>query len=146
MTPSRASTPPPVLDEDLFILKELQQQFDDEDSRLRTERAALVTFQPLTFTCAVCTDEHSEDYVARVPGCDHGFCRDCLKMYTVSKLEEHRFPVLCPSCVAEGTGKEPGSKSWVPVVDAELTNHPLGSYQQFPHHRYWSLPTPFRDF
>lgn len=117
-----------MIDEDLLVLKELQQKFDDEDSRLRTERAALVIVQPLLFTCAVCTDEHPEDYIARVPGCDHGFCRDCLKMYAVTKLEEHRFPIICPSCVADGTGKKPGSKLCAPVVYAELKTHPIGSY------------------
>jgi hypothetical protein len=108
---SRATTPHATLDDDIVILQELQQHFDDEDSRLRTEREALTITQPLTFTCAVCTDELPEDFVARVPGCGHGFCRECLRTYAVSKLEEHRFPILCPSCSADDTGKEPGSKS-----------------------------------
>ena len=105
-----ASASPVVLDDDTVVLKDLQQEFDDEDSRLRTEREALARVQPSTFSCAVCTDEFPEDFVARVPGCGHGFCRECLKMYAVSKLEEHRFPILCPSCVVDDTGKEPGSK------------------------------------
>ena len=109
-SPSRAPSPPPVLDDDLLVLAELQQKFDDEDSRLRSEREALASVQLSIFTCAVCTDEFSEEYVARVPGCGHGFCRECLRTYAASKLEEHRFPVLCPSCVADNTGKEPGSK------------------------------------
>lgn len=112
-------------DDDLLVLAELQKKFDDEDSRLRAEREALAVFQPSIFTCVVCTDEHPEDYVARVPGCDHGFCRECLRTYAVSKLEEHRFPILCPSCVADNTGKEPGSKSRVLVIDAELKTYPL---------------------
>jgi len=111
ISPPRGPTPPLLLDHDLLVLKELQKQFDDEDSYLRNERAALATVQPLMFTCAVCTDEYPEDFVARVPDCDHGFCRDCLKTYAVSKLKEHRFPIMCPSCVADGTGKQPGSKS-----------------------------------
>lgn len=109
-SPSRAPTPPVETDDDISILKELQREFDDEDSRLRTEREALARIHPSSFTCAVCTDEFPEDFVARVPDCDHGFCRECLKTYAVSKLEEHRFPILCPSCVADNTGKEPGSK------------------------------------
>ena len=117
-----------MIDEDLLVLKELQKKFDDEDSRLRNERAALATIQPLMFTCAVCTDEYPEDHVARVPDCSHRFCRDCLRTYAVSKLKEHRFPIICPSCVADGTGKNPGSKSCASVADAEL-NPPLpGSY------------------
>lgn len=102
---------PPVLDEEIVVLRELQQEFDDEDSRLRREREVITNAQPLTFICAVCTDEFPEDFVARVPECGHGFCRECLKAYAVGKLEEHRFPILCPSCVVDTTGKEPGSKS-----------------------------------
>ena len=109
---SRVTTPSVTSDDDVAVLKELQQEFDDEDSRLRTEREALANTQPLMFTCAVCTDELPEDFVARVPGCGHGFCRECLRTYAVSRLEEHRFPILCPSCVADDkAGKEPGSKS-----------------------------------
>ena len=109
---SRDTTPSVASDEDVVRLKELQQKFDDEDFRLRTERETLANTQPLTFTCAVCTDDLPEDFVARVPGCGHGFCRECLRTYVVSKLEEHRFPILCPSCVADDkAGKEPGSKS-----------------------------------
>jgi hypothetical protein len=109
-SPSLSShTPTPVvLDGETVVLKELQREFDDEDSRLRTEREALANAQPLTFTCAVCKEELPEDFVARVPDCGHGFCRECLKTYAVSKLEEHRFPILCPSCIADTTGKEPG--------------------------------------
>ena len=112
-SPWRASSPTPVPDDDLLVLAKLQQEFYDEDSRLRSEREALSSFQPSTFTCAVCTDEFSEEYVARVPICDHGFCRECLKKYAVSKLEEQRFPILCPSCIADNTSKKPGSKSYV---------------------------------
>lgn len=123
---SRTPTPPATLDDDIVVLKELQQEFDDEDFRLRTEREALSRVQPLTFTCAVCTDEFPEDFVARVPGCGHGFCRECLRTYAVSRLEEHRFPILCPSCLADDTtGKEPGSKSRVLCCRCRVETYPL---------------------
>jgi len=119
-SPPRAPSPPAALDDDLVVLAELQQQFDDEDSRLRREREALASVQQPIFTCAVCTDEFS---VARIPGCDHGFCRECLRTYAISKLEEHRFPILCPSCVADNTGKEPGSKSSILRCRRGIENH-----------------------
>ncbi|KAF9792210.1 hypothetical protein BJ322DRAFT_1102725 [Thelephora terrestris] len=121
---SRTPTPPvSALDEDgsTLVLKELQQEFDDEDSRLRTEREALANAQPFIFTCAVCTDEFPEDFVARVPGCGHGFCRECLRKYAVSKLEEHRFPILCPSCLADNTGKEPGTITSSLIIDIGIS-------------------------
>ncbi|KAF9651535.1 hypothetical protein BDM02DRAFT_3154328 [Thelephora ganbajun] len=121
--PSRAPSPSVVLDGDLLVLTELQQEFDNEDSRLRTEREALASVQPSTFTCAVCTDEFPEDFIARVPGCDHGFCRECLKTYAVSKLEEHRFPIMCPTCMADNTGKEPGTISSSLIADVGISQH-----------------------
>jgi len=122
-SPPRALFPPAAIDDDLAVLVELQQQFDDEDSRLRGEREALASVQQPIFTCAVCTDEFSEEDVARVPGCGHGFCRECLRTYAISKLEEHRFPILCPSCVADDTGKEPGSKSYILRCRRGVVNH-----------------------
>lgn len=116
-TPSRTPTPPPTLDDDAVILKELQREFDDEDFRLRAEREALADIQQLTFTCAVCTDEFPEDFIARIPGCGHGFCRECLRTYAASKLEEHRFPILCPSCLVDNTGKEPGTVTGSLIAD-----------------------------
>lgn len=122
---SRTPTPPVALDHDIAVLYELQQEFDDEDFRLRTEREELTRYKQLIFTCPVCTDEFPEDFVARVPDCDHGFCRECLKTYTVSKLEEHRFPILCPSCVADDTGKQPGSKPSVLCRRCRVETCPL---------------------
>lgn len=107
---SRTPTTPVAPDDNLVVLRGLQQEFDDEDSRLRTEREALARAQRLTFTCAICRDEFPEDFLARVPGCGHGFCRECLRMYAESRLEEHRFPIPCPTCVADDTGKESGGK------------------------------------
>ena len=124
-SPPRTITPPPIYDDEHSTLADLQRKFDEEDSRLRAEREALTTVQPSIFTCAVCTEEYPEDFVARVPDCDHGFCRECLKTYAVSKLEEHRFPILCPSCVADNTGKPPGGEWHFPLADAELKTDPL---------------------
>jgi len=121
----RAPSSPAALDDDLVVSAELQQRFDDEDSRLRREREALASVQQPIFTCAVCTDVFSEEDVARVPGCGHGFCRECLRTYAISKLEEHRFPILCPSCVADNTGKEPGSESSILRCRRGIENHPF---------------------
>lgn len=53
-----------------------------------------------TFRCEVCFDELPEDVVLRVDGCGHGFCRECIRGHVQSKLQEHRFPILCPVCAA----------------------------------------------
>jgi len=45
--------------------------------------------------------------VARVDNCNHAFCRECVRNYIVSKVDEHRFPIFCPICVAEDKHEEP---------------------------------------
>ncbi|KAI0058501.1 hypothetical protein BV25DRAFT_1810589, partial [Artomyces pyxidatus] len=91
----------------LALAFERQRQFDEEDRRLREQRDALSRMVPATFECSICMEEHSEEYVARLDPCRHGFCRDCLRAYVASKLDESRFPVLCPVCTTgKGKGKE----------------------------------------
>lgn len=79
----------------------LQATLNDEDSLLSAERVRLSSMIPATFTCGVCMDDLEEDYVARVDSCKHCLCRDCLRGYICSKLQEHRYPILCPLCTAE---------------------------------------------
>ena len=60
------------------------------------------------FECRICMEEHIEDNIARIDFCGHSFCRECVKNYIGFKLEENRFPILCPVCMT-GQGKgEPG--------------------------------------
>jgi len=68
--------------------------------------ALALTMHPATFFCCVCLEEHLEEVVARVEPCEHLFCRDSLRGYIGSKLDEHRFPIICPACVAEPKGRK----------------------------------------
>jgi hypothetical protein len=88
-------------DEDYAIQQ--QSAFDREDEFLRYQHLYLVHSAPSTFDCSICFETFSQDYVASVDTCDHQFCRECIKNHITSRLEEHRFPILCPLCV---TGKE----------------------------------------
>ncbi|KAJ7252460.1 hypothetical protein C8J57DRAFT_1474125 [Mycena rebaudengoi] len=89
-----------------------QREFEDEDRRLLAERAALQAQAQVVFDCGICFDKYPEDVVARVSGCAHGFCRDCLRGYVVSKLTDKLFPIFCPMCVANNTCVEPS-----PITD-----------------------------
>ncbi|KAJ6620547.1 hypothetical protein B0H10DRAFT_2215822 [Mycena sp. CBHHK59/15] len=84
-----------------------QREFEEEDSRLLAERAALQMTVQRVFDCGVCFDKHPEDYVARVAGCAHPFCRECLKTYVVTKLGDKLFPIVCPMCVTDTARAEP---------------------------------------
>jgi hypothetical protein len=53
-------------------------------------------------------DKHPEDHIIPLDPCGHKFCRDCIKNHIGAKLEEHRYPILCPVCTAEGDNGDPG--------------------------------------
>ncbi|KAJ7016425.1 hypothetical protein C8F04DRAFT_534211 [Mycena alexandri] len=94
-------------DDDLNA-REKQREFEEEDTRLMAERAALQKNAQPIFECGVCFDKYPEDYVSRVADCSHGFCRDCMKGYVVSKLKDKLYPIFCPMCVTDNARVEPG--------------------------------------
>ncbi|KAJ7656293.1 hypothetical protein DFH06DRAFT_1091170 [Mycena polygramma] len=91
------------LDDDYLVAAQLQRDWERE--------AVLEALQkPVqrVFECGVCFDEHPEDDVARVADCGHGFCRDCMKGYVVSKLKDKLYPISCPTCMTDAARAEPG--------------------------------------
>ena len=98
--------PPARWDDDFLYATRLQNQFDDEDRELTAEHNELFqTIQPV-FECGICMEEMPEDSVARPDACRHAFCRECMYEYVSTRLEEHKFPILCPTCTADkGKGK-----------------------------------------
>jgi hypothetical protein len=52
------------------------------------------------------------DSIARIDSCGHTFCRECLRGHVAARIDEHRYPVLCPTCSADkdkGKGKAGGN-------------------------------------
>ncbi|KAF8490479.1 hypothetical protein JB92DRAFT_3243549 [Gautieria morchelliformis] len=78
-----------------------QEEFDREHNALSSEMALL-------FKCPVCFETYPEDFVAQIDSCRHKLCRRCMKEFTTSKLEEHRYPIICPICQTGQNVKEPG--------------------------------------
>jgi hypothetical protein len=69
------------------------------------------------FDCGVCMDTLPEESIARIEPCGHPFCRDCVRGFVSSQIESRRFPVLCPTCTAEGHDAESiGSKCFANFV------------------------------
>jgi hypothetical protein len=87
----------------------MQEEFDAED-QLLTELAAEEPEQSKdVFDCGICFETFHKGALAPMEGCDHKYCRDCMREYIKSKLASRAFPILCPTCHASKDGSQ-GSK------------------------------------
>jgi RING finger family protein len=104
---SKPPTPPSKSDDGILAAMRLQNEFDKEDRALSSQRAELAKSTQKLFVCGICLEEMPDDSIARPDPCQHTFCRECLRGHVAARLNEHRFPILCPSCsVSKGKGKE----------------------------------------
>ncbi|SRR6266702_74725 len=113
----RRGPPAPLFGHDhgLSYARRLQREFDSEDRALSVERIKLSQTVQRVFMCGICMEEMPEDSVARPDPCGHAFCRECMRGYVSTRLEEHRFPILCPTCTAgkgEGKGGTGGTRTF----------------------------------
>lgn len=97
-------------DDDLAFALAQQRIYDEESARLKAERSLLGRSGLGTFECSVCFEKFSEEFVAKVSRCDHQFCRDCIRRYVETELEERKYPIFCPLCIVDEKGKERSSK------------------------------------
>jgi hypothetical protein len=80
----------------------------DEGRATPAQRNELVESAQGLFECPICMDDIPANLIARVDSCGHAFCRECLRGHIAVRLDERRFPILCPTCtcpVAKGKGK-----------------------------------------
>ncbi|KAG2360119.1 hypothetical protein BDR07DRAFT_1413203 [Suillus spraguei] len=93
---------------------ELQQSFDMEDLQLRYQMQTLAASLPHNFSCLICMEEQPMDNSVDLE-CKHSICRSCIRGHICSKIEEHRFPVLCPVCMTEKNNRQPKAISGILV-------------------------------
>ena len=93
------------------LAAQMQRDFDEESKQLERQFRHLQDTQPTFFDCGICMDRFQEDSIARVMPCGHPFCRSCLRDWAVSKIQDHRYPILCPTCMADKGRSEPGGRS-----------------------------------
>ncbi|KAG6812733.1 hypothetical protein H0H92_000950 [Tricholoma furcatifolium] len=67
--------------------------------------------------CGVCMDSFAENLVIRISGCQHVFCNDCMKGAVQADLEARRFPIQCPTCMAERSSSNPNSTIGDDIID-----------------------------
>ncbi|RPD67337.1 hypothetical protein L227DRAFT_491050, partial [Lentinus tigrinus ALCF2SS1-6] len=92
------------------LAAQMQRDFDEENKQLDRDFRRLKDTQPTFFDCGICMDRFQEDSVARVVSCGHSYCRPCLRDWAVSKIRDHRHPILCPTCMAGKGQLEPGGR------------------------------------
>ena len=78
-----------------------QHGYDNEDCALSVQRTQLARSTQCLFKCSICMEEMPVDSIAHIDSCGHIFCRECLRGHVVARLEEHKFPILCPTCTVE---------------------------------------------
>ncbi|KAL5633431.1 hypothetical protein ACGC1H_003801 [Rhizoctonia solani] len=97
---------PEGLSEDALLALKMQEEFDAED-QLLTELAAEEPEQNKNvFDCGVCFETFHMGALAPMEGCDHKYCRECMRDYIKSKLGSRTFPILCPTCHAAKDGSQ----------------------------------------
>jgi hypothetical protein len=103
----KSPTPPSDRDDSILEAMRLQSEFGKEDRTLSAQRTKLAKSTQRLFECGICMEEMLDDSIARPDPCGHAFCRECLRGHVTARLDEHRFPILCPTCTAgKGKGKE----------------------------------------
>ncbi|KIK74109.1 hypothetical protein PAXRUDRAFT_792000, partial [Paxillus rubicundulus Ve08.2h10] len=96
---------------DLEFARRLQATFDVEDTELHDQMDQLLRTAQRQYHCGICLDDFPEDDAVLIESCGHVICRDCVRGHVCSKIDERRFPVLCPVCMADHTNPNPGTIS-----------------------------------
>lgn len=99
------------IDPSMAFALQLQATFDSENEFLLKQKHELTQTAQRQYHCGICLDDFPEDDAVRIDACGHEICRDCAHGHVCNKIEEHRFPVLCPVCMADHKNQHPGSAS-----------------------------------
>ncbi|KJA28169.1 hypothetical protein HYPSUDRAFT_129996 [Hypholoma sublateritium FD-334 SS-4] len=53
------------------------------------------------FECGICGELQNIATRIRLPDCSHTVCKECLTGFATTKIDEGRYPIFCPECIAE---------------------------------------------
>ncbi|EMD40862.1 hypothetical protein CERSUDRAFT_71120 [Gelatoporia subvermispora B] len=99
----------------------MQREYDGETARLSAQFSWLKTEVPEGFDCGICFEKYRKDAIATVPGCEHAFCRECLRQFVTTTVEQRRYPIACPICIAGREKADTGVIDGILVQDLGLT-------------------------
>ena len=95
--PGRLVVPPPP-----FLPPQNMSAFSRSPFFRRVEEREVIT-------CQICLDEEPMDESCTIQTCGHSFGRECMRSYILSRLDERRYPIPCPSCsISDDSGPNPG--------------------------------------
>ncbi|KAI0692273.1 hypothetical protein BC835DRAFT_1357920 [Cytidiella melzeri] len=117
-------------DDDAALALRTQKQYEEEDRQLHVQMEQLAETTPKTFECGICMETLPEDVIAQIESCSHNFCRQCLLQYLQSKLADHRFPILCPTCSAERISGDPGTISGLMATQIGLSEEEYAAFTE----------------
>ncbi|CAE6480007.1 unnamed protein product [Rhizoctonia solani] len=84
----------------------LQREFDHETVQVSMGESLAKSMERPKFDCGICMEEFTDEAIARIDACGHACCRDCMRSNIQSKIEERRYPIPCPFCVAGTDGDD----------------------------------------
>ncbi|CAE6475550.1 unnamed protein product [Rhizoctonia solani] len=95
----------------LELALRLQREFDDETVQVSMGESLAKSMERPKFDCGICMEEYTDEAIARIDACGHACCRECMRSNIQSKIEERRYPIPCPFCVAGSDGNDaPGRR------------------------------------
>ncbi|KAF9220043.1 hypothetical protein BS17DRAFT_359651 [Gyrodon lividus] len=118
------------IDHDLELARRLQATFDAEDAQLSGQMVQLQRTAQRQYHCGICLDDFPEDDVVHIESCGHDLCRVCAHGHVCAKIDEHRFPVLCPVCTADQGNSNPGIISGLLVQLLGISEEQYGIWEE----------------
>ncbi|KAF8967707.1 hypothetical protein BDZ97DRAFT_1802901 [Flammula alnicola] len=76
---------------------------EDGDTTAGTSTFTTLNIPPASdsFECGICCELHDVTEKLSLSDCGHVFCKECLTTFTKTKIQDGRYPIFCPECLAE---------------------------------------------
>ena len=81
-----------------------------------------------TFECGVCHERCDVDVKIFVEDCGHSYCRECMSSLTRAKIEDNRYPIICPDCLIDRSRGVKCREFW-PCLNQRFSNLMFQKYR-----------------
>jgi len=89
----------------MALILQLEEQNRKEQEQIERDMLFAQGLAEPVFTCCVCQDDQSIQNVFRANDCSHEMCRECMRQYVRTQLEQRAVPVKCPQCMVQAGPK-----------------------------------------